>query len=264
MFYGPIQGEAGWSMAITYADKDVFKNLRGIGLISFLIMIVGMMLLIFIVLRTVKGFKKLQAVTAEKAAIGNELKIASEIQKAMIHKIFPPYPERDDVDIFAQITSAKEVGGDLFDFYIRDEKLFFCIGDVSGKGVPASLVMAVVKTQFRTASAHESKPEKIVMAINNTMSDGNDSCMFVTFFVGVLDLPTGRLRYCNAGHNPPLLVGKVIGTLPCDSNLPLGTMLGWKFVPQETTVDADTYIFLYTDGLTEAENAQKELLVNNA
>ena len=162
--------------------------------------------------------EELRQSTASKAAIESELKVASDIQMSMLPKIFPAYPDRDDIDIFGQLTPAKAVGGDLFDFFIRDEKLFFCIGDVSGKGVPAALVMAVTRAQFRTVSAHESMPERIVTRLNDTMSEGNDSNMFVTLFVGVLDLPTGRLRYCNAGHDSPLLIGSGIGMLPCDSS----------------------------------------------
>ena len=198
--------------------------------------------------------EELRQSTASKAAIESELKVASDIQMSMLPKMFPAYPERDDIDIFGQLTPAKAVGGDLFDFFIRDEKLFFCIGDVSGKGVPAALVMAVTRAQFRTVSAHESQPERIVLRLNETMSEGNDSNMFVTLFVGVLDLPTGRLRYCNAGHDAPMLIGSNIGMLPCNPNLPVGVMGGWKFSMQEVLIDPNTTIFLYTDGLTEAEN----------
>ena len=198
--------------------------------------------------------EELRQTTASKAAIESELKVASDIQMSMLPKIFPAYPERDDIDIFGQLTPAKAVGGDLFDFFIRDEKLFFCIGDVSGKGVPAALVMAVTRAQFRTVSAHESQPERIVNRLNETMTEGNDSNMFVTLFVGVLDLPTGRLRYCNAGHDAPVLIGSSMGLLPCESNLPIGVMNEWKFKAQETNIDPNTTIFLYTDGLTEAEN----------
>ena len=203
--------------------------------------------------------EELQASTAAKASIQSELKVASEIQMSMLPKLFPPYPDRDDIDIFGSLTPAKAVGGDLYDFYIRDEKLFFCIGDVSGKGVPASLVMAVTRSLFRTISQHESQPDCIVTQVNNTLSDQNESNMFVTLFVGILDLPTGRLRYCNAGHDAPLLVGDGVDFLPCDSNIPAGVMQDWKYVAQEALVHPQTTIFLYTDGLTEAENSIHEL-----
>ena len=199
-------------------------------------------------------FNKLQETAASKASIESELRIASGIQMAMLPKTYPPYPDREDIDIYGSLTPAKEIGGDIFDFYIRDEKLFFCIGDVSGKGVPASLVMAVTKTLFRSVSSHEASPERIVTSINETMSEKNDSNMFVTLFVGVLDLPSGRMRYCNAGHDAPVLMGMSVGHLPVDSNVPVGVMPHWKFTAQETKIDPQTVIFLYTDGLTEAEN----------
>ena len=206
-----------------------------------------------------KYMEELKTTTASKASMESELRIASGIQKAMIPKDFPAYPERDDIDVYGQLMPAREVGGDLFDFYIRDEKLFFCIGDVSGKGVPASLLMAVTRSQFRTLSAHEAHPERIVSTINEAIALNNTTNMFVTLLVGVLDLPTGRLRYCNAGHNAPLLIGYNIGWLPYASNIPVGIQPDWKFHPQETTIDPYTNIFLYTDGLTEAENSDHAL-----
>ena len=199
--------------------------------------------------------KELKDTTASKAAIENELKVAHDIQMSMLPKTFPPYPERDDVDIYGMLKPAKDVGGDLFDFYIRDEKLFFCIGDVSGKGVPASLVMAMTRSLFRSISLHVSEPHVIVKALNAAVADGNETFMFVTFFLGVLDLHTGILQYCNAGHNSPLLLGKDVRTLECDSNVPIGVAEDWVFSLQETQMESQDTIFLYTDGLNEAEDS---------
>ena len=207
----------------------------------------------------VRYIDELKDTTAEKASIESELQVASGIQMGMLPKDFPTSQERDDVQLYASLTPAKDVGGDLFDFYIRDEKLFFCIGDVSGKGVPASLFMAVTRSVFRTVSAHESMPDRIVATLNATMADMNETNMFVTLFVGVLDLPTGRMRYCNAGHDAPLLVGQGVGMLPCDSNIPAGFMPSWKYTLQETQIFTGTTIFLFTDGLTEAEDATHAL-----
>ena len=206
----------------------------------------------------VKYIEELKETTAQKASIERDLHIASDIQKGMLPEKFPTKADCDDVQIYASLTPAKDVGGDLFDFYFRDEKLFFCIGDVSGKGVPASLFMAVTRSAFRTVSAHESMPNRIVDTINRTIADMNKMNMFVTLFVGVLDLPTGRLRYCNAGHDAPLLVGAGVGELPCDSNIPVGFMPSWEYSLQETQIFTGTTIFLFTDGLTEAMD------VNNA
>ena len=205
----------------------------------------------------VKYIEELKETTAEKASIESDIRIASEIQKGMLPENFPTQEDRDDVQIFASLTPAKDVGGDLFDFYFRDEKLFFCIGDVSGKGVPASLFMAVTRSVFRTVSAHETMPDRIMTTINKTIADMNKRNMFVTLFVGVLDLPTGRLYYCNAGHDAPLLVGVGVGKLTCDSNIPVGFMPQWKYTLQEAHIFTGSTIFLFTDGLTEAMDADE-------
>ena len=207
----------------------------------------------------VKYIEELKDTTAEKASIERDLRIASSIQMGMLPEDFPTKAEREDVQLFASLTPAIEVGGDLFDFYFRGNKLFFCIGDVSGKGVPASLFMAVTRSVFRTVSAHESKPDRIMSTINTTIADMNKTHMFVTLFVGVLDLPTGMLHYCNAGHDAPLLVGAGVGELPCDPNIPVGFMPSWEYSLQEALIYEDTTIFLFTDGLTEAMNADHEL-----
>lgn len=203
-----------------------------------------------------KYIEELKTTTAQKASIESELNIAHDIQMSMLPKTFPPYPERTDIDIYGSLTPAKGVGGDLFDFHIRDEKLFFCIGDVSGKGVPASLYMAVTRSLFRNVSTYASRPSDIVKALNNAQAEGNDTNMFVTLFVGVLDLPSGLLTYCNAGHDAPLLVGHGVGLVPCDANLPIGVFADFNFTQQELLIDPGTTIFLFTDGLNEAENTE--------
>ena len=206
-----------------------------------------------------KYVEELKSTTAQKASIESELKVAHNIQMSMLPKTFPPYPDREDIDIFGQLTPAKAVGGDLFDFYIRDEQLYFCIGDVSGKGVPASLFMAVTRSLFRNVSAHQSKPHLIMKALNDSLVESNEMNMFVTLFVGVLDLQTGLLRYCNAGHDAPLLIGlQRVGVLPCDSNLPIGVMADFDFSEQTILIDKYTTIFLFTDGLNEAENCHQK------
>ena len=202
--------------------------------------------------------EELKKTTAMKASVENELKIAHDIQMSMLPKIFPPFPERTDVEIYGKLSPAKAVGGDLYDFYIRDEKLFFCIGDVSGKGIPASLVMAVTRSLFRNISTHVAEPETIVSALNESLSESNPTSIFVTFFVGVLDLPTGCLRYCNAGHDTPYLINpesdQPYAKLPVKSNLPIAAMPEWKYNRQETMLTPGTTIFLFTDGVVEAED----------
>lgn len=210
----------------------------------------------------IRQIEETKQINEQKGRMESELQIARDIQMTMLPKTFPPFPDRSDIDVYAQLKPAKEVGGDLYDFFVRDEKLFFCIGDVSGKGVPASLVMAVTMALFRTLSSHEANPERIISRLNNTISEGNDSEMFVTLFLGVLDLPTGRLRYANAGHNAPLLIeseGKKVTMLDVNPNLPVGIMHDWKYIAQEKLIEPNSVIFLYTDGLTEAENINQQL-----
>ena len=161
--------------------------------------------------------ERLKETTASKAAIENELKVAHRIQMNMLPKPFSYTPNESEAKALAavpvirgQLTPAKDVGGDLYDYFVRGDSLFFCIGDVSGKGVPAALVMAVTRSLFRNISAHTAEPHRIMIALNNALSEGNDANMFVTLFVGVLQLETGKLRYCNAGHDAPLLVGRVL------------------------------------------------------
>lgn len=255
VFYGPIDGETGWSMAVVCNDKDIYAGLRRSALYILLLGLAGLALLCYIVYRTARSARSLRKAAADKERIGSELRIARGIQESMLPKQYPPYPERKDVDIFGSLVPAKEVGGDLYDFNIRDGKLFFCIGDVSGKGVPASLVMAVTRSLFRVVTDHEDQPEAIVMDINESLADMNDSEMFVTLFVGVLDLTTGLLRYCNAGHEEPLLVGKGVGLLPSADNIPVGVEAGKSYKAQEEIIYPGTTIFLYTDGLSEAEDA---------
>lgn len=152
-----------------------------------------------------------------------------------------------------QIT-ALEVGGDLYDYFIRDEKLFFCIGDVSGKGVPSSLVMAVVHALFNSLTQHESNPAHLMRSINVTACEGNKTNMFVTMFIGVLDLPTGRLRYCNAGHDAPLIIAHGVAPLSVKPNLPLGVFGDTNYTLQEEQLPQEATLLLYTDGLTEMSN----------
>ena len=207
-----------------------------------------------------KYIQELTEKTAQNATMQRELGVARNIQMSMLPLTWPAFPDRTDIDIFGSVTPAKAVGGDLYDFDIRDGKLFFCIGDVSGKGIPASLVMTVISSMFRTLTANENSPAKIVSSINSSTSVRNDSMMFVTLFVGVLNIATGELHYSNAGHNAPIVIsnGKP-HMLKVDSNVPVGVVSDWKFTQQKTKLDKGSVLFLYTDGLTEATRAGGEL-----
>ena len=203
--------------------------------------------------------EELKTTTASNVAMEQELKIASDIQQQMLPKVYPPFPERTDIDIFGEVVTAKKVGGDLFDFFIRDDKLYFSIGDVAGKGVPAALVMAVTRSMFRSASLSNTSPKLIVESINRSVCQSNDSFMFVTLFMGVLDLKTGHLLYTNAGHEPPVLVGGAhTRFINVNNNIPLGLRSDWEYTEQKSLIDKGTTLFLYTDGYTEAETTEHE------
>lgn len=257
-YLAPLEG-TGWKMSLTIPEDDIYAPLHRMETMILFLQILGVLFLLLILFLTGRNQKKLQDISRNKSRIEGELQVARGIQMSMIPKSFPPYPERGDVDMYAAVLPAKEVGGDLYDFYTRDEKLFFCIGDVSGKGVPASLVMAVTRSLFRTVSVHEKSPQRMVTIMNESMADMNEANMFVTLFCGVLDFRNGHLRYCNAGHNAPVLVtADGPRTLPVEPNLPLGVVIGMAFREQETDLAPGSGLFLYTDGLNEAENAAQE------
>ena len=259
VYYASFKGTPTWQIAVVCYDREAFGKLRKMRLRIGLLMLLGLLVLGLIVSRFAKNDRKLQKAKLEQERIGSELRIARNIQMEMLPKRFPPYPDRHDIDIYGSLAPAKEVGGDLFDFFLRDEKLFFCIGDVSGKGVPSAMVMSMVHSLFRSASVHETNPSRIMGHLNEMSCEGNESNMFVTLFIGVLDLPTGRLRYSNAGHDKPLLVGDMVMELPAKANLPIGIFADTQFELQEYLLEPMTTIFLYTDGLTEAKNSLHKL-----
>ena len=207
----------------------------------------------------VEQMNELAAVTQSQGRIEGELQAARQIQTSMLPKTFPPFPDLRNVAIYGRLSPAKEVGGDLYDFVVQGNKVFFCIGDVSGKGVPASLLMVVARSLFRNLSATHSSPSDIVSILNETLSENNSTEMFVTFFAGVLDLSDGELRFCNAGHNPPVWLGENVDFLAVKPNLPLGIMPGWEFEEQQIKLAPGESLFLYTDGLSEAENPEHQL-----
>ena len=213
----------------------------------------------------VKYIQDLETTTAKKAAMENEMNTARRIQMSMIPLTSPPSPLTSHLDMYGSLTPAKTVGGDLFDYFIRDERLYFCIGDVSGKGVPAALMMTVVHYLFRSATANVDEPERIVEVINDCFSVGNKTMMFCTFFLGVLDLKTGLLQFCNAGHEAPFMIGgtdesghegeKEVRRLKIEPNTAIGVKGGLAFTAEEILLKPGTLLFMYTDGLTDATNA---------
>ena len=208
-----------------------------------------------------RQMSSLEKVTAEKERIATELEVATKIQRSMLPKNFSV---DNRVDLFATMTPAKEVGGDLYDFYKFDENnLFVTIADVSGKGVPAALFMVAAITNLRNFTASLKNADDLKTAIENTndsLCANNDGGLFVTAFTGILNLTTGIFRYVNAGHNPPLIRrrGKDFEELPMELNFVLGGWEDWQYIQQEIQLEPGDTIFIYTDGVTEAANSTGE------
>lgn len=261
--------DTGWHIAIVIPDDVIYADLRRVGLIVSIMMLIGLLVLLFIMYRAAQNLIRVVNLSNNQERMESELNIARDIQMAMLPTRFPPFADISSLSAYGVVVPAKEVGGDLFDFYFRDNRLFFCIGDVSGKGVPASLVMAMTRSLFRSFTSYLDSPAQVVTQMNNSLSgEGNEQNMFVTLFLGVFDLGTGRLRYCNAGHDEPFRVesGKVLPSTPvkverisCKANLPLGVMADYPYEEQNAQLEVGDTLFLYTDGLTEAENKNHEL-----
>jgi sigma-B regulation protein RsbU (phosphoserine phosphatase) len=203
----------------------------------------------------------LQQTTANKERIESELRIAREIQMGILPKLFPAFPNHEEFDVFASLESAKEVGGDLYDFFFIDEHHFcFLVGDVSGKGVPAAFFMAITKTLIKVVAEHENQPHKIMEKVNNDLAEDNESCMFVTLFLAILDIRSGEVRYSNAGHNPPVLFsGTQVSYLESKNEPIAGAMPDLMFSASQLTLARGDSLFFYTDGVTEAMNDEQEL-----
>ena len=269
----PVRNAAGQTVAVLAADVPLrelsqmaaqfYDNQQRAALRNVLLHLLGLLLLGFIVVRAVTHLRRLQAVNTEKERIAGELRLARDIQQSMIPKTFPGFPERDDVELFATLTPAREVGGDFYDFLIHDDRLFFCIGDVTGKGVPAALLMTVMRSMFRTEARQTARETDtslaadIVSRMNALLCDEQTSGYFVTLFVGVLHLTTGMLDYCNAGHERPALGGE---PLDIRHNLPVGALPAWQYEGQQARLHAGDTLFLYTDGLSEARDSSERPL----
>ena len=190
----------------------------------------------------------------EKERLEEGLRLAHDIQMSMLPKTFPPFPERRDLDIFAAITPAKKVGGDFYDFFFLDEnRLCFAIGDVSGKGVPAALFMAVIKTLFKAIAGRVQNPGEILSTVNREICRDNDSQMFTTLFCGILDTRTGEIRYSNGGHNPPYHLSRAgVQQVPKTGGRVLGLLEETTYAGSRLVLGPGETLLLYTDGVTEA------------
>ena len=223
--------------------------------------IVFALITVFFIIYTLvrrRAAKRLAEMKAAQERIESELRIARDIQMSMVPSIFP---EREGLDMYASMTPAKEVGGDLYGYVLLGDKLYFALGDVSGKGVPASLFMAQATRLFRTLATQQMMPAEICTRMNDALSgEDNESGMFVTFWLGLVNLSTGHLNFCNAGHNPPVIGGEAShgDFLDMIPNAPIGLFPGLEYEGEEIESIKGRPLFIYTDGLNEAENPQQE------
>lgn len=259
VYYANMRGKPHWQIAVVCYDDEVFASLKKLRFRVFLLSLLAFGILLFMIDRFARNEKKLKLKTLEQERTNGELRIANNIQQALLPTAEESQAINEDVCVEGRLIPAKAVGGDLYNAFIRDGKLFFCIGDVSGKGIPSALIMAITQTVFRNVASRESNPAHIMKQLNEMACRNNKANIFVTLFIGVLDLPTGHLRYCNAGHEKPILVDQQI-LLEAKPNLPIGLFEDTNYEMQTTTLQPGSTLFLYTDGLTEARNAKGKFL----
>ena len=270
IFYANMKGVPHWQIAVVCYDSEVYGDLIHLRLLMLLMMLLAFGGLLYMVWRFARSEKQLAMQMEEQRRMDHELSIANTIQQTLLPGNESLPANTRDIRIKGTLIPAKAVGGDLFNAFIRDDKLFFCIGDVSGKGVPSALIMAITQAVFRNIASRENNPEHIMTQLNEMSCRNNKENIFVTLFVGVLDLPTGHLRYCNAGHERPVLIrpqndGEGTGATECVvmdiiPNLPIGLFNDFPYKMQKMQLKKGETLFLYTDGLTEARNEKGELM----
>ena len=241
-----------WTLAIVASEDVILAKAKVVNIIILAVMGIGLLAIYLFCRRQIKEIA--DPFAAKKAAMERELNIAHDIQMALLPQSFPKH---SDLDLYAMQTPARDVGGDFYDYFVHDGRLVFCIGDVSGKGVPAALLMAVMRSMFRSEARRGNSAAEIVETMNRNLCEEYTGGDFVTMFVGILDLTSGHLDYCNAGHEQPIVAGQPLEIKP---NLPVGALSDWNYEGQQTQLKSGDMLFLYTDGLSEAQNIAKEQL----
>ena len=247
-----VKNMAGHGLRVKLAcpKSAIYGHSRVKNTIKLVIIMSALLLIAYITRRSIYNIISLNAAEQKQHDVKNEMRIAHNIQMSILRRDFPD-------NLSATLLPMQEVGGDLYDFYQRDDVLYFIIGDVSGKGVPAAMMMSSTVNLFRMAAQHYSTPVKIVSQINSVLSERNPSMMFVTAFVGKLDMKHGLLTYCNAGHNPPILNGELLNT---DPDIPIGYDAGFEFHQRGALFPEGSRIVLYTDGITEIRNTDQQFM----
>ena len=264
VFVTNMRGIPHWQIAVVCYDDEVYGSLLELRYHLLLLSLLAFGILLYLVRRFVKDEEKLRSQALEQERMAGELHIANNIQQTLLPEEDGAMKDIDDVQVEGRLIPAKAVGGDLYNAFVRDGKLFFCIGDVSGKGIPSALIMAIMQALFRNIASREDNPSHIMKRLNETACRNNKANIFVTLFVGVLDLPTGHLHYCNAGHELPIMVRTQnskaeISNLEAMPNLPVGLFEDFEYEMQTIQMQPGSALFLYTDGLTEARNAKGKL-----
>lgn len=252
-----VVGKVGWNLSIICPDEDISQKTKTARYIVFAMHLLGLLLLAFIVFNTILKLHRLHKTTGERDRMGGELNKAKSLQTSMLS--LRSIPQDGRVDCSAKMITASEVGGDFYDCFINNDQLYFCIGDVAGKGVPAALMMAMARSAFRVSAQHHQDFASIMAETNRLICKINDGKTTIKMTGGILDLHTGTLHYCNAGmHSPLLLAADKTKEIGASSDHRIGIAADTTFEEQETTIPQDATLFLYTDGLTEAESHHHE------
>ena len=264
LFYVNMKGQPHWQIAVVCYDDEVYAPLWKLRFRLLLLSLIAFGILLLITSRFAKGEIELNRKTLEQERTNGELRVAHNIQQALLPAHEPSLAGINDVQVEGRLIPAKAVGGDLYNAFVRDGKLFFCIGDVSGKGIPSALIMAITQALFRNIASREDNPAHIMKRLNETACRNNKANIFATLFIGVLDLPTGHLRYCNAGHELPVVIVKDealhCSLIEAKPHLPIGLFDDFNYEMQSMFMQPGSALFLYTDGLTEARNAKGKFL----
>ena len=252
-------------------ERDRYRYMLYIGAVVTLALIVFMLTRLMAARRLKIAHKKLQKTHEELQAtyewleysvkarelVEGDLRVAREIQLGMLPQDFP---DRDDIDLYASMSPARAVGGDLYCYLLLDDLLYFCVGDVSGKGVPAALFMSQAIRLFRSNAKQKLPPATIANRMNDELTEANEQGMFVTMFLAMINLNSGQMKYCNAGHNPPVMIAEdgTVSFMEMEANAPIGLWPGLEYVGEVIEDVRGKALFVYTDGLNEAENKQQE------
>lgn len=252
-------GKVGWKLAIICPDSDIYGKTTPVRWVAHALQVVSLLLLGFIVLSSLFSMRRLRLTTEEKERMDKELTEARSVQDTLVLRKPDQLPRNEHVTTSVRLINASEVGGDFYDCFTEGDNLFFCIGDVSGMGAAASLAMSMALSSFRTAVRHSSDPGTIMGDVNYSLCQMHGDRRTIKMLCGVLNLTTGLLQYSNAGmHSPILLADDLTTPLPVDDNPRIGAGARSLFTTQQQRIIADTKLFLYTDGLVEAENKKGE------